>query len=262
MLIGLLLEDRELAQVGPASRHSVRITHEVLQALLAEDAPYPLPDSPSLRWRHTETQLGELDATMFSRGMSYVATNPKATFDIAATLTRMQIMLGEPPLHSPEVWRYPSDREELDEERMREFHAYRNACWGYGADEEVVKRCQKIFNDYYASSDPSHLAVDVLLRLDKADEIPKEALDGWFSSNILRGHPGFRSHCLAALTLTPSGRTYLLDWVENAFVRLELWKECVAQLQKRVDATLATGRFDFMSREECERIQDVLEALQ
>lgn len=261
LIIGFLLEDKELTQLPNTIINCVDITNDVLQVTRDEKTGYPLPDAPVLRWRHTETQLGELYAAMFSRGMSYTAANPKTPYEAATLFTRLQIMLGQPPWHDPKSWQLLKDRPDLDKTRVRTFHAFRNACWGYGADEHVVESCKSILEQFEPRSAPSHLAIDVLVRLGIFDAIPKESLDAWFASGVIRAEDGFRSYHLAALTMTSSGRAYLLDWVKTTPVRTEAWNDSVRILTKRADNTLTTERFDFMQETECIMIRESLQTL-
>jgi len=261
LLIGLLTEYQGGEHLTMAVVHCSKLVRDLLAHTQSQGISPSLPDDPSLRWRMLELQLGEIDLRAFAGEMANIAAQPSTPLAEAALLTRLQIMIGEPPLHAPNAWRYPLNGEQIDADRQRTLHALRNAAWGYGADESTIDYCRHLIRENQPGTAPSNLAIDGLLRLGLADEISRVHLDAWFASGVVHTEPVLRSYHLSVLTMSSSGRKYLISWLQENAPQDEAWGAAIEKLKARLEATRETSRYDFMSPTECETTRGLLDSL-
>ncbi len=131
-----------------------------------------------------------------------------------------------------------------------------SARWSiYGWTKEHLELCMKADGLKSNSLALSNVFVENLIRMDATNKVQPKKMQAWFQSEIIQTTERERIMNLSILSLQPSGRDYLLKRLDEGIADKVLYKEIVKHLNARVDATVQTKRYDFMSQAECNRIK-------
>jgi hypothetical protein len=133
------------------------------------------------------------------------------------------------------------------------------AHWQWPCNEGHLDTCRKMLETAAERIPQEALAIECLARMDAVARIPDDTMNRWFADNVV-GQPNARRRILTLLSVQPSGRKYLMDWLQNAAGNPELAETRAAvvhTLQVRARTTVETERYDFMSREECTRLLEL-----
>ena len=144
---------------------------------------------------------------------------------------------------------------------------YRSRCgivgWSKIHLEEMLKSDNIMLSVKINSSDDEYVpmanaVVESLIRMNRTSQIQPDNLQVWFMSKIVNKRKSERFMNLSTLTLQPSGRQYLLNRLEQEDLGAELRNDIIKHLEARLEATVKTKRYDFMSKRECDRIKKVI----
>jgi hypothetical protein len=104
------------------------------------------------------------------------------------------------------------------------------------------------------------IAIETLLRFDKAGEVPPARLEYWWNRKIVNAAPAARWRTLSWLSARHSGRAELLTRLNDSAsseiegLRIDI-RDILAQ---RLDATAKLNRWDFISKEEAVTIGNAI----
>ncbi len=133
------------------------------------------------------------------------------------------------------------------------------------ADSEAIEVTLYML-DHDKITDPLHddfiaynnAIVEILMIMDEVKEIHDNTLTIWFKTKVADTSKNKRFMNLSTLTLQPSGRQYLLNKLEQEDLGAGLRNDIIKHLEARLEATVKTKRYDFMSKRECDRIKKVI----
>ena len=133
------------------------------------------------------------------------------------------------------------------------------------AESEAIEMTLSML-DHDKITDPLHddfitfnnAIVEILMFMDEVNEMHDNTLRIWFKTKIIDTLNNERFMNLSNLTLQPSGRRYLLTKLEQGNLGAELRNDIIKHLEARLEATVKTKRYDFMSKQECKRIRKVI----
>lgn len=133
------------------------------------------------------------------------------------------------------------------------------ARWQWPCQEKHVNACLDVLRIYKSETLQSQVATDTLVRLDMIDSIPQREWGIWFNDHIVNAES--KAHCMRHLTLLSSHESgqevlmYRLAHMKDPEHIVERIKEV---LQERLNSVRQTSRYDFMSKEVCDKVSVLL----
>jgi hypothetical protein len=251
--------DRGLQPQASPSKHDLEalaaMSSESLRTAVAAIGDYvhesdTLPDDPAMLAREMEMLIGPAELyVLHVLGARWLLKQAELPEESRFALLHALGMSGSLPagviVHDPELMKTDPVAD-----------AILRAHWQWTCDDRHFETCVKTLDAALPGSAREAVAIESLARLDAVARIPAEVMNRWFTDNVVN-NPGARRRVLTLLSLQPSGRAFLVDWLQAAAGNQELAETrgaVVRTFHARANATLQTERYDFMTPEESRRL--------
>lgn len=230
------------------SPNQVGAVSERLSSLLFDRGALTI-DDPIIRWLSQEQRFGAATWLQAYLSCGRVIKDPRIFPKLKCELISLLGTSGRPP--------FELDGQIADDAFPNDplAQAFIRVCWHLPCEERLIDVVSDVFRSYKESSPESFLAVEVMIRLDRLETVPQEALMEWYENHIADLSRTARSGHLALLTFTPSGQAFLVERLREKTDSTHVRREIARGLQARVVAVRELDRYDFISRERCEAIE-------
>jgi hypothetical protein len=213
----------------------------------------PRIDDPAMVWRRLEAAFGIRESSLMIHLCQRLLEWPLVDDDIKAGLCDALGNCGYPS--------FAGDGSIFDDVRKNVFHdATLRSRWQWLGEPRHVAACLDQLATAMPGSETAAAATETLVRLDALPRIPGAVLERWYADRVVQDTASQRRHSLTVLSLQPTGRRYLVERLKSEADSATIREAITAMLAARAVATLATGRFDFMSEERCRELLALSEA--
>lgn len=220
------------------------------------DGQILLIDDPAIRWGQVLRRISPAEMRLASDSvLPQLLRSPQMSLEQKILVVDAVGDLGDPLLpYFDKIFK------DVDPEEWLLFDALFKARWQRPWTEEHVERCSAALAEIEGGSDAELVLVETLIRMDETAQIPINRMHRWFEDCIVEASAFERSESLRILTLVPSGRHYLLAHLQSdAFsIPEDVRKQCLEALRRRCSATRHFGQYEFLSEQECHRIEKYL----
>jgi hypothetical protein len=207
------------------------------------------PEDPVMIAREIESTIGPWEfRTLYTTVARQLLESPLLLEDQRYAMLHTLGMCGAPPTGVIQFAELMADDVFAD--------AILRSHWQWTCDEKHVKACITLLGNIREGSPREKAAIETLVRLDAVNRVPDAVMNRWFHKRVV--NDSIACHrLLTLLSAQPSGRAFLLEWLEhtrNDETLAATRQSIVTILHARAEATLRTERFEFISKAECHRL--------
>jgi hypothetical protein len=212
----------------------------------------PIIDDPTFFWLGFERTLGPSWAMLFYDMFHKILKSQQISTADKLKLCGTMGEFGPPVWAVTGVGRLAADGPFLQ--------AVLHARWNWVPTEEEIALCQEKLANEWPRPLEHEAAIDSLIRWGRLEDVPEDLLDEWLRTKLAASD--MQRHCTwKALTRTPSGRAFLFSQWDALAEKPAIQREVAEIFCHRARATLDMQRFDFMTKQECEKALQLCEPL-